>query len=161
MDEAPDTAEEWELLRANLAQCLSALEEDEFLVLDFKRAVYYVQFAAQGRFGMRAEAACNTYIDPPEARLSADDYRLMEQLGWHRATTLPPEAGGDRSPDDSPNFHVDPASPIDYLALATLAVETFRLVYRVKHPGRLKYKAFASNGTQIRFPTLRIMRSRD
>ena len=44
---------EWDRLADNLAVCLADLSEDEFLILSSKRANYFVQFAAQGQFGMR------------------------------------------------------------------------------------------------------------
>src|SRR5260370_34092372 len=78
----PSADEEWQRLTGDLAVCLTDLAEDDYLILSYKRAGYYVQFAAQGKFGMRAEASSNTYIVPPEACLSIDDYLMMARLGW-------------------------------------------------------------------------------
>src|ERR1043166_174317 len=99
MPENPTADAEWRQFTHDLALCLRDLDEDEYLVISDKRASYYVQYAAQGRFGMRAEAACNLYSEPPQARLTVQDYDLMTKLGWHRATDLPPEvARASRSP---------------------------------------------------------------
>ena len=67
MPEAPSAESDWGGFGHDLALCLRDLDEDEYLVIAYKRANYYVQFAAQGRFGVRAEAACNIYIQPPQA----------------------------------------------------------------------------------------------
>ncbi len=150
---------EWERFIEALAECLTDLNEDEYLIISYKRANYYVQFAGQGRFGMRVEAACNQYILPPEAWLDWDDYRAMASLGWHRATSPPPEKlQGKPDPDGSPNFFIDADYPVDSRKIAQLTVQTFRTVYRIDHPGNLEYKAFNKDGAQIRFPTLHIKR---
>ena len=160
MPETPTAEAEWHQFTHDLALCLRDLDEDEYLVISHKRADYYVQFAAQGRFGMRAEAACNLYIEPPDARLTVQDYDLMTKLGWHRAADLPPNvAAAGRSPDGAPNFFVDYPDPVDFEGLAAMATVTFRDVYKLYHPGQLEYKAFGRDGTTIRFPTLRIKRA--
>ena len=149
----------WERFTDALAECLTDLVEDEFLVISNKTINYYIQFAGQGRFGMRVEAACNQYIVPPEAWLDWDDYRAMASLGWHRATTPPPEkVQGKPDPDGSPNFFIDIEYPIDSRKVAQLTVQTFRTVYRIGHPGSLMYKAFSRSGDKIRFPGLHIKR---
>jgi hypothetical protein len=150
---APSADQEWTRLTDNLALCLASLVEDDYLVISYKRANYYLQFAAQGQFGMRVEAASNAYIVPAQARLSAEGYGAMNQLGWQIPTVLP---GGEPDPDGSPNFFVDLASPVDFKSLSELAIRTFRQVYGMRHPGQLQYKAFSSGGAQIRLPTLRL-----
>ena len=162
MNRAAPTEQEWERFAADLATCLEVLEEDEYLIISSKLANHYVQFAAQGKFGMRVEAACNTYIHPPQACLTEEDYATMKQLGWNGATMPPPELlPGSPPPDGSPNFFIDAAFPVEFDPLAALAVKTFRLVYGVVHPGLLQYKSFARGGGSIRFPTLRLKRSED
>ena len=155
MKEHVSADQEWKRSTGDLAACLADLLEDEFLVLSSKRKKYYVQFAAQGKFGMRAEATSNAYVKPAEAVLSTEAYAAMGQLGW-KFPTQAPNSGPD--PDGSPNFFVDLSSPGDFRWLAELAVNTFRLVYHIYHPGQLQYKSFSSAGAQIRFPTLRIKR---
>ena len=155
---APSPDQEWSRLTDDLALCLASLTEDDYLVITFKRATYYVQFAAQGQFGMRVEAASNAYIEPAKARLSAEAYMMMGELGWQTPTVLPEVA---TTTDGSPNFFMGLQSPVDFKLLSELAIRTFRQVYRVRHPGQLQYKAFSSSGAQIRFPTLRLKREGD
>lgn len=158
MTQPPSAEREWRRFAADLAPCLGDLDEDEFLIISEKTANYFVQFAAQGKFGLRAEAVSNSFIDPPKA-LSVEDYDNMMKLGWLRATNEPPTKGGPpEPPDGSPNFYLDIALPVDFNALANLATQTLRDVYRVRHPGELQYRAFARDKTLIRFPTLRLKR---
>jgi len=173
----PTADAEWARLMKDLSLCLADLVEDDYLILSHKQENYYVQFAAQGQFGMRAEAASNTYIDPEEARLTPDDYVTMAELGWRIPTGTIQEPGRqvldltghlpriftenpDTVPDvdGSPNFFVNAANPVDFAVLSELTVRTFREVYRVGHPGMLQYRAFNRNDVQIRFPTLRLKR---
>jgi len=171
----PTADVEWARLVTDLSLCLADLAEDDYLVLSHKRANYYVQFAAQGQFGMRAEAASNAYIVPEEALLAPDDYVTMAELGWRIPTDAIQESRPQvldltghlpriltenpvPDPDGSPNFFVDASYPIDFGVLSELAVRTFREVYNVRHPLLLQYKAFNRNGIEIRFPTLRLKR---
>ena len=147
----------WTTFTGGLATCLAALEEDEFLIISYKRANYYVQFAAGGSFGMRAEASCNTFIEP-EASLIDDQYAVMAGLGWQRATELPTEDAAPGDPVGSPNFFIDVENPVNYAALCQLVIMTFRAVYLVSHPGELQYASFGENGASIRFPTLGLKR---
>jgi hypothetical protein len=155
MKQQPSAEQQWERFTGDLALCLADLSEDDFLVVSSKRLDYYVQFAAQGQFGMRAEATSNAYIKPSEAALSTHDYQAMAELGWKPPTE---SANSTPNPDGSTNFFVDIARPVDFGALAKLAVQTLRRVYHVNHPGTLQYKSFGRAGTKIRFPTLRIKR---
>jgi hypothetical protein len=155
MKEQASADQEWERFTGDLALCLADLSEDEYLVLTAKRVNYFIQFAAQGQFGMRAEATSNVYVEPPGAVLSADAYEAMKQLGWRLPTEVPDSPP---DPDGSPNFFMDLSNPIDFGSLAALAVQTFRLVYHIDHPGKLRYKSFSSGGADIRFPTLRLKR---
>ena len=154
---APTADSSWTTLAGALAICLTELEEDEFLILSYKRANYFVQFAAEGGFGMRAEASSNAFIEP-DASLIEQQYEAMAALGWQRATQLRSETGVSDDPDGSPNFFLDVALPVNHAALAQLAVASFRTVYGLKHPGELQYSSFAVDGTSIRFPTLGLKR---
>jgi hypothetical protein len=155
MREQASADQEWERFAYDLAICLADLSEDEFLIVSSKNKNYFVQFVAQGQFGVRIEAASNIYVEPPEAVLSAEDYSAMGELGWKCPTEVP---GPPLDPDGSPNFFIDLSSPVDFGCLAALAVHTLRRIYCIQHPGQLQYKSFASDGTEIRFPTLRLKR---
>jgi len=102
---------------------------------------------------MRVEAASNAYIEPAPARLTAEGYVAMGQLGWQIPTELPED---ESDSDGSPNFFVDLPSPVDFKSLSELAIRTFRQIYGMRHPGQLQYKAFSSGGALIRLPTLRL-----
>ena len=157
-EKTPKADEEWARFASDLAACLSVLEEDEYLILSYKRANLFVQFAGQGNFGMRAEAVSNVYITPRRAMLSAEQYQKMVGLGWEPPTEFPPsETGLPPDIDGSPNFFLDLANPVDFDRAAQLAVATFRGIYRIRHPEMLQYKAFCSvDNSPIRFPTLRL-----
>ena len=145
----------WRDFSKNLAACIGALAEDEYLIIARKRANQYVQFAGQGAYGIRAEAAGNGYIEPPELLLNERQYARMQRLGWCRPTALK----DDPCAVGSPNFYTDDANTDDGCrTMAKRATRTFRRVYGVQHPGMLDYEAFHCEGTSIRFPTLLIKR---
>ena len=145
----------WRDFSKNLAACIGALAEDEYLSIARKRANQYVQFAGQGAYGIRAEAAGNGYIEPPELLLNERQYARMQRLGWCRPTALK----DDPCAVGSPNFYTDDANTDDGCrTMAKRATRTFRRVYGVQHPGMLDYEAFHCEGTSIRFPTLLIKR---
>ena len=149
--------ENWRALAAAITRCLADLHEEEYLIISYKRANYFVQFAAQGSFGMRVEATCNAFIDP-DAVLTDDQYAVMARLGWQRATEKLQESGAPMDPDGSPNFFVDAPNSAHRQALGRLTVATFREAYGILHPGELQYRAFGEPGTSIRFPTLGLKR---
>jgi hypothetical protein len=62
---------------SDLALCLGALDEDEFPIVASKHKNHFVQFAAQGAFGMRMEAACDAYIEPPDVLA---DFAALSQI---------------------------------------------------------------------------------
>jgi len=155
MKESPSTDQEWKRLTADLALCLADLSEDEFLVLTSKRLGCYVQFADQGHFGLRAEAATCIWPGGAKAAIPVEAFEILGQLGWRFHNELPDSLP---DPDGSQNAFADLSRPINFAALAELAVQTFRRVYRIQHPGLLQYKSFNSDRASIRFPTLRLKR---
>lgn len=149
---------EWKLFEKHLAEALSDLAEDEYLILSHKRADYYVQFAAQGAFGMRAETMSNAHITEAADQLSPTAFRTLLRLGWNPPTRQPPESEIKHEPGGSPNYYLDFSSPVPCDEIARLTVRTFREVFGTTHPGFLEYRAFHSKGTDIRFPSLKINR---
>ena len=146
----------WPALRRGLAEALRALEENEYLIISAKEQDYFVQFAAQGNKGMRAEAVSNTYITRGAA-LSDTAGQALQAMGWRPPTYVPIE--GSRPPSKgSPNFYIDADAPVPYGRLAALAVRTLRTVYHIGLPEELVYKSFSQEGTSIRFPLLKIPR---
>jgi hypothetical protein len=152
----PGSEEAWSYFEAALVAALGDLSEDECLVISRKRYHYFVQFAAQGSYGMRTEAVSNAYIEEPD-RLSEDACRHLTDLGWNPPTYVQ-SARGPEPADGSPNYYLDAAPPVPYTDLARIAVTSLRQVFGVRHPGELEYMGFAADGASIRFPMLKIKR---
>ena len=55
-------SKDWLPFEAQLAEALAVLEEDHFLILSHPDTGHFVQFSAQGRYGLRGEARSNIYI---------------------------------------------------------------------------------------------------
>ncbi len=58
-----EQAEKWSRFTQYLGEALADLEEGEYSIVTTRRTWYYVQFAAEGRGGMRMEAVSNTYTN--------------------------------------------------------------------------------------------------
>ena len=154
----PRAADAWRQFAYELSIALEALEEDEFLIIQLKSAHRFIQFAAQGSFGMRAEAVSDFYLEEREHLTPQQAVQLVE-LGWNAPTKLPDELElGRHTADGSPNYFLDLAKPVPYDSLAGLAVATLGDVFGAGHPGELEYSAFAADKTCIRFPHLGLRR---
>ena len=154
------TEEAWVQLEGELTRSIADLNENEFLIITTKKKLYFVQFAAQGGFGMRVEAVSNAYLADGR-ELSEDACTNLLTLGWNSPTYIPEELGEeDRRPDGSPNCFLDIDSPVPYNLVASLAVRTLREIFGAIHPGGLQYKALGKGDCSIRFPNLRIARER-
>lgn len=153
--QAPSTEQEWRNLARRLALVIADLEEDEYLIVTEKKRIVYVQFAAQGFFGMRVEAVSPSFFEL-DVRFSKKEKKRLLAMGWRNPTYVW-EPGMNEPPDGSCNYYMDVVSP-SYAALAELAVRTLREVYRTRHPSSLQYKAFGEEGHSIRFPTLGLKR---
>jgi hypothetical protein len=158
----PTARAAWHTFEQALMGALTNLDEDEYLIVSSKKANHFVQFMAEGSFGLRSEAVSNVYLTAG-AKLSSNASSALVALGWH-APTSGREEGDGPSPadiDGSSNFFLDSAHPIDYASLARLAVATLRQVYRIGHPGELEYSAGSTvdGGAALRFP-LGIKRAR-
>jgi len=114
----------------NAAETLAALEEDQYLVVSAKRGWAYVQFAAQGSFGLRAECVSNNYLDEAHA-LSACQRARLRKMGWSSPRKT-----------ESPNFFRDFDRPVPCADAARMAVRALTEVFEIPHPGSLMYKAF-------------------
>ena len=82
----PNLSADWLAFENKLAEVLEVLEEDQFLVISTKRGWGYVQFAAQGSFGLRIEAVSNHYL-PEDAQLDAAQLEALLALGWSPPAT--------------------------------------------------------------------------
>ncbi|MDE3009322.1 MAG: hypothetical protein KGI67_00390 [Pseudomonadota bacterium] len=147
----------WPGFAARLAKALAQLEEDQFLVIDLKHGSRYVQFAAQGAHGMRAETVSNGYLDKGE-RLDAGVERALVAAGWQAPTGSPGSSTPQADPDGSPNFFADFPAPVDVQAIADLAVRTLAVIFMVPHPGYLQYDAGEIRGPSLELPDLGLKR---
>ncbi len=157
-DTRPAVSVAWPPFAEQLTGVLGALEEDQFLVLTVKRTNRFVQFAAQGAFGMRAETTSNDYLAPAE-RLGARQIAALGTAGWHGQTGGPEESTPEKDPDGSPNFFVEFDDPVPFKDVAKLAVHTLAKILRVPHPGFLEYAAFDMGGNPILLPSLGLKRA--
>lgn len=137
----------WPAFERKLAETLGALEEDQYLVVSAKRGWAYVQFAAQGSFGLRAECVGNNYLDEAHS-LSDGQLALLRRIGWSDPTGKP----------GSPNFFQDFDRPVPCADAARMAVRALTEVFEIPHPGSLMYKAFDEKQRTILVPTLGLKR---
>ena len=148
----------WAPFQKKLAGALAKLEEDQFLIVALKHSRRFVQFAAQGAFGMRAETTSNHYLTKQE-QLDAKQLLALKTLGWVDPTGTHQESTPEADPDGSSNFYCEFASPVSFERVAELAIKTLTEVIRTPHPGSLEYSAFDTQGNQIDVPELGLRRT--
>jgi hypothetical protein len=135
----------WPAFDEALAEGLAALTEDQFLVMSVKRcrsssadgvdgAARFVQFVAQGAYGLRAEAASNNYLVGAD-RLGPEQEDALVAIGWQPPTSDADTAPID-DPDGSPNHFRDWPAPA-LRGGRTAGIRDVPLRYRVPHPGYL------------------------
>jgi hypothetical protein len=148
---------DWPPFAKTLASVLGNLEEDQFLIVSVKHSNRYVQFAAQGSFGMRAETTSNHYLPESEQLTQAQIADLVE-AGWHPPTRPPAESTPEADPDGSPNFFIDFRKPGNFTKVSRKAVSTLAGILGVPHPGYLEYQLFDADGNTITVPELGLKR---
>jgi hypothetical protein len=148
----------WRRFERTLTDALSDLDDDEYLILSMRFGSRFVQFAGQGAEGMRVESVSNHYLDDEEA-LTGGEQDLLLAMGWH-PPTYDPEAVVKHPAEGSPNYFRELEAPVRFWSVAELAIRTLRLVHRIETPDQLEYQAFNRVGESIRFPSLRIWRTR-
>jgi hypothetical protein len=131
----------WPTFAQKLAAALETLAEDQYLVLSVKQSNRFIQFAAQGSFGIRVETTSNNYLTKQE-KLDERQIAALIKAGWLAPTGTPASSTPEGDPDGSPNFFVEFSAPVSFEALANLTVRTFAEILRVPHPGFLQYEAF-------------------
>lgn len=157
-DSASKVSSAWFPFTASLASVLEQLQEDQFLILSAKGSNRFVQFYAQGAFGMRAEAVSNEYLTGSE-RLSVAQVVRLGELGWQAPSGTSRTSTPQSDPDGSPNHYINVASPIPFAELAELAVRTLREVMAVPHPQFLEYSALDTRGNILEFNELGLLRA--
>lgn len=143
----------WPPFEQKLASALKKLEEDQVLILVVKHSNRFVQFAAQGSYGMRIETTSNSYLAKPD-KLNGRQIATLLGAGWSRPSGSPAESTPENDPDGSPNFFSEFPMPVPFEAVASLSVRTFADILRVPHPGALEYSAFDGEGNDIALPEL-------
>lgn len=147
------SAAAWPAFESKLAEALGVLEEDQYLVISAKRGGAYVQFAAQGSFGLRAECVSNNNLDKAHA-LRASQMTALGKLGWSAPTGTREEILAKRQKGGSPNFFRDFDRPVPQAKVSRMAVRSLAEVFEIAHPGYLHYKAFDKSQRSILIPTL-------
>lgn len=148
----------WPPFQEKLGAVLNKLDEDQYLIVSVKGSNRYIQFAAQGSFGMRVETVSNSYLDKSE---QLDDLQITALIdaGWQAPTRAPADSTPEADPDGSPNYFLEFPAPITAEAIASLTVRTFTEILRVPHPGFLQYEAFEMDGGAIAVPELGLKRA--
>lgn len=158
-DTAPGKiSSDWAAWQDKLATVLAGLEEDQYLVIITKHGNQFVQFSAQGAFGLRAETTSNNYRAKTE-KLSAAQMRALLQAGWRAPSGDAAEATPENDPDGSPNYFIQFAAPVAFATVARLTVRTFSEILRVPHPGWLQYEAFDDDYGALELPGLGLKRN--
>ena len=142
----------WDEYEQVLARILDALDAGQFLILRSADRPGFVQFAAHGMHGLRAEAVSNPFL-PPDHQLGDDALGAALRLGWQPPTGAP-DTTPEHDPEGSPNYFLEWPAPVPYHDVARLAIDTLTDVFDVAHPARLRYEAFTSEGTAILLPSL-------
>ncbi len=147
------TSSSWSPFEHKLAVTLAGLEEDQYLILSVKGTNRFVQFAAQGAFGMRVETTSNSYLSTQE-QLYAKQISSLLEAGWQAPTGSANESTPENDPDGSPNFFVEFVAPVALRSVAKLAIQTFTMILNVPYPLALEYEAFESDGEVLTLPEL-------
>lgn len=147
----------WQPFASRLQNVLSDMKEDQFLVLNFKETSRFVQFAAQGALGMRAEAVSNHFLSGRE-QLNASQIRALLKLGWRKPTGNAQQSTPEHDPHGSSNFFVDIPNPIDVAQLSVMAIRTLTEVFGVPHEGFLQYSAYDYAGNHFALQDLELKR---
>ena len=143
----------WAPFAQKLAEVLTKLDEDQYLILPVKRSRRFVQFATQGSFGLRIEATGNKYLGKDE-QLNADQMAALVKLGWNPPTGTPEASTPEQDPDGSPNFCIEFPAPVQHATAANLVVQTLTEILRVPHPAFLEYESFNADSQVLAFPEL-------
>jgi len=148
----------WNSLESQLANTLNAMQEDQSLIIAVKQSNRFIQFAAQGAHGLRAEVTSNAYLSGAE-RWTDTQMTALKALGWLEPTGTPETSTPEGDPDGSANFFRDFMSPIQPAEIAKLSVDTLMQIIQVPYPGFLEYEAFDSERNTEALPNLGLKRT--
>lgn len=146
---------DWAPFAENLASVLARLQEDQFLILSAKTGNRFVQFAAQGAWGMRVEVSSNAFLSATE-ELSRRQVSWLLAHGWNAPTGEPEGALPAEDPDGSPNYFIDYPTSTSSADIAQSAVETLVNALGFHHPAGMVYEAHGAHGEELAFPELKL-----
>ena len=146
-------SKDWMPFAHNLAQVLSLLEEDQFLILLPKHGNRCLQFSCQGAWGMRAEVTSNHFLKGGD-RLTRREMVWLRTHGWNVPTGTPKQATPDRDPDGSPNYYIDFPTSVSASDIVSLTIDTLIHGLALPYPGALNYQSFDSTGRILEFQEL-------
>lgn len=146
-------SKDWTPFGRQLAQVLSLLEEDQFLILSAKRGNRYLQFSCQGSWGMRVEVTSNHFLKGDE-RLTRREMAWLSAHGWNAPTGKPEQATPDRDPDGSPNYYIDFPTAVPTSDIVGVVIDTLIHGLALPYPGALSYESFDSDGGVLEFQEL-------
>jgi hypothetical protein len=108
--QALSTKKEWQNLAGRLAMVIADLDEDEYLIISEKERNVYVQFAAQGFFGMRVEATSPEFFFESDVKFSEEEKKALPAMGWRKPTYVR-KPDMDEPPGGSCNYYKEQPSP--------------------------------------------------
>ncbi len=153
------TEEHWESLTSAVARALGDLGKGDFMIIARRHVNHFVQVAGTTTGAFRIEAVSNTYIEPPSAALTVEQYCYLTELGWRRATDDAPELVAKyNDPNGSPNFFIDVPAGTSVRQVAALLICTLREVYGIEGIEQLHYQAFSNSHGEFCFPDMPIRR---
>jgi hypothetical protein len=146
-------SKDWTTFGRQLAQVLSSLEEDQFLILVAKHGNRFLQFSCQGSWGMRVEVTSNHFLKGDD-RLNWQEVAWLSAHGWNAPTGGPQQATPDHDPDGSPNYYIDFTTAVPTSDIVSLAIDTLIHGLAFPYPGVLSYESFDSDGGVLEFQEL-------
>jgi hypothetical protein len=142
------TSVAWPPFTEVLTRVLDTLAEDQYLIISAKNSNHFVQFAAQGSYGMRVETTSNEYLNKTE-KLDRKQLAALVKTGWCKPTGNAKQATPELDPDGSPNYFAEFPVPVPAGEVSRLAITTLTDILRVPHPSMLEYEAFDGQGQPI------------
>ena len=148
----------WAGFAERLTLVLQRMEEDQFLILRKKNTNEFVQFSAQGFYGLRVETTSNWYRNQNN-QLTPDQISTLVGLGWNAPSKNPENSTPESDPDGSPNYYREFPFPLQYEEVVGMVIYIFIEVLNVQHPGFLEYEAFGSDQNSLVFLQLGLKRA--
>ncbi|PTR22896.1 hypothetical protein C8K36_11079 [Rhodococcus sp. OK519] len=140
----------WNRFQRRLADHLSAMRNDDVLILEWAEEstvegfAPWIQFLVWDDVMLRGEVSSNTYLAPRHQLTPASD-ALMRTLGWSAPTHLP-----DEDPDEGSSAHFIDREQRWADQCAAMAVTTLREVWSVVHPSFLRSEIIGTAaGTEL------------